>query len=238
MDFYINMIALTGDTHNNIEDFFQKARLFEKKANRSLNKKDYLIVLGDFGFLAKTNLLEKQKLILDMFEIEPFTTLFIDGNHENFEAINNLEKINMFDGVVGKVSDHCFHLKRGHIYNINNKKILTIGGAKSIDREYRTLGIDFFEEEILNFEEENLVFDNIKLHNHNVDYVLTHTGPSFVVDYLLKKGRYLYRYYDPTDKFLWEVEKKLNYEKWYLGHFHLDIEYDKFMCLSKDVIIL
>lgn len=79
-------VFLTGDTHCpiDVEKLNTKCFLDQKQ----MTKEDYLIVLGDFGLLWHENrefLWWKQ-----WFDEKNFTTLWIDGNHENFEWIDRL----------------------------------------------------------------------------------------------------------------------------------------------------
>ena len=40
----------------------------------------------------------------------------------------------MFGGQVGVLNESIFHLKRGYVYTIGEKKIFTFGGGYSIDK--------------------------------------------------------------------------------------------------------
>lgn len=81
----MSRVFLTGDIHGDI------SRLLKWDTGKSLEKTDYLIILGDFGLIFENRFnsdgtireLEKIKQLGDL----PFTTLFIDGNHENFNRL-------------------------------------------------------------------------------------------------------------------------------------------------------
>ena len=49
-------------------------------------KNDYMIVCGDAGLVWHGD--KSDDLQLDRLEALPFTVLFVDGNHENFDALN------------------------------------------------------------------------------------------------------------------------------------------------------
>jgi hypothetical protein len=71
----------------------------------------------------------------------PWTTLVVDGNHDNHDRLNQLPVEEKFGGKVGVIADSIYHLKRGEIYQIQDKKILSFGGAESIDKLSRIEGI-------------------------------------------------------------------------------------------------
>ena len=75
------MIFITGDTHGSID--FAKLRVFAKN-NPSLTREDFMIIAGDFGGVWNKTTLEND---LKPYEALPFTVLFVDGNHENFDLI-------------------------------------------------------------------------------------------------------------------------------------------------------
>lgn len=71
---------------------------------------------------------------------KPYTILFIDGNHDNFNFWDNQPVTREWHGKVQRHPDipNAYHLMRGEIYEIDNKSIFTFGGAVSIDKSYRT----------------------------------------------------------------------------------------------------
>ena len=77
------MIYVTGDTHGTID--YGKVMSFQAK-NKNLTRADYLIVCGDFGGLWSKGQAEKE---LRPYTRLPFTVLFVDGNHENFDMLSS-----------------------------------------------------------------------------------------------------------------------------------------------------
>ena len=75
------MIYITGDTHGELDRF-------KGKELRRLGKNDVLFVLGDFGFLWDGGKEERKRL--DWLAKRPYTILFLDGTHENFETLDAL----------------------------------------------------------------------------------------------------------------------------------------------------
>jgi predicted MPP superfamily phosphohydrolase len=140
----MSMICDIGDLHGEID-----IQHINNKKILSICKDEYpeyVIVNGDFCFIWNGS--EKEKYWIRRLNEKPFKILFCDGNHENHEMLNNLESVEMFDGIVGKVSDNIYHLKRGYVYNIDGKSIFTMGGATSIDKDTRKNRISWWEEEV------------------------------------------------------------------------------------------
>ena len=77
-------VYITGDTHGGFQRFGSK--YFPQQKN--MGREDYVIVTGDFGGLWDGS--PKDQYWLDWLEEKPFTTLFVDGNHENFDLLNAL----------------------------------------------------------------------------------------------------------------------------------------------------
>jgi len=215
------MVLLTGDVHGHIDiSKFSHDRF--PIGHSYMDKNDYVIILGDFGLLWDNS--KEQKYWLKWLSSKPWTTLFLDGNHENFNMINELPIISKFGGMVGKVNDSIFHLRRGEIYLINNKKFFVFGGANSIDKENRIVGISWWPEEIPDFVEMKHGLDNLEKHGFCVDYILTHTCPQSIFNKMSFKK--IKDDIDSTRKFLEEVDKKTTFDKWFFGHFHDDLEFE------------
>ena len=77
------MVYLTGDTHGDL-DRFRHGRL------RWLGKRDIVVVLGDFGFVWDGSAEEQKKL--DWLRKRPYTLLFLDGSHENYDLLAQYRK--------------------------------------------------------------------------------------------------------------------------------------------------
>ena len=76
------MIYATGDLHGNPLRF--QPQYFPEQAE--MTKEDYMIVCGDFGCIWNGDKSDDPQL--GRLEALPFTVLFVDGNHENFDALN------------------------------------------------------------------------------------------------------------------------------------------------------
>ena len=78
------MIYITGDCHQNFERFNVDIFLEQKE----MTKDDFVIICGDFGGVwNKVDESEKETMLMDRLDCKSFTTLFVDGNHENFDRL-------------------------------------------------------------------------------------------------------------------------------------------------------
>lgn len=125
----MNKIFITGDIHSDPTRLSSHSFIEQKE----LDKNDFVIIAGDFGLIWDTKESSYEKKWLDWLDKKKFTTLFIDGNHENFDRLNAMPVSDWHGGKVHKIRDSVIHLMRGEIYNINNKTIFAFGGAPSHD---------------------------------------------------------------------------------------------------------
>jgi predicted phosphodiesterase len=79
------LIYVCGDTHIPIDIFKLSVGNFPEQ--KQMTKDDYIIIAGDFGGVWNNS---KEELYWRKWlNDKNFTTLFVDGNHENFELSNN-----------------------------------------------------------------------------------------------------------------------------------------------------
>ena len=114
------MIYITGDTHGELDRF-------KGKELRRLGKNDVLFVLGDFGFLWDGGKEERKRL--DWLAKRPYTILFLDGTHENYEMLDALPVEEKFGGRVQPVGGNVYHVCRGSILELEGMSFLCFGGA-------------------------------------------------------------------------------------------------------------
>lgn len=225
----MSKIFVSGDTHGNALGEMRRFNSKNFKRGIGLTKSDYVIIVGDFGFIFSPKQTDEEKYWLKWLDEKPWTTLFIDGNHDNIPKLNLLPQAYMFGNEVGKVNNSVFHMKRGRVYSINGKKLFTFGGAKSIDANRRTEGLDWWASEEPNYREMKDGLQALKDNNWKVDYVLTHECPSYVRDFLISHHRednyQLIRYFD-------EIFHKIDFKHHYFGHHHVDKTIaDKHICV-------
>lgn len=241
----MNKIIVTGDIHGNP---FQRLNVENFPEGKTYTKEDYVIILGDFGLVWDDSAMEHS--CLDWLENKPWTTLFIDGNHENYDLLNKFPIEEWGGGRVQKIRSSVIHLLRGEVYDIGGYKFLAMGGARSHDIQdgvlevgdprikiwkkddfklFRINHISWWEEEIPNEKERKNALKNLAENDYKVDYILTHEAPSsdvVLMDHLL---------YHPDEYSKWlemEIRQKVKYKKWFFGHYHLNLDVnEKETCL-------
>lgn len=216
-------VYVTGDIHGGI-DIQKLSNKSLRKKNITLSEKDYVIILGDFGLPFFDREAEEQSgeysYWINWLSEKPYTVLWIDGNHDNF---NFWEKQPVTEWHGGRVQIHpkasnVIHLMRGEIYEIEEKTFFAFGGASSYDKEYRKENVSWWEQETASASEMNNAFQNLGIYRNKVDYILTHTPPSdFVRKYVIPD------YNDKTADFFTELKSKTEYKAWFCGHIHADM---------------
>lgn len=224
---------ITGDTHGTLD--IQKLIVFFDEHENEYTDDDYLIICGDVGVCGFNPDDEKEtrRILRDL----PVTVLFIDGNHENHQRLNDYPVDEWMGGKVHVIESGIIHLMRGQVYNIKGTTFFTFGGAASIDRNVRIEGFDWFPEEIPSHEEYEEGLDNLDKCDYKVDYIISHTAPREVAA-ALGYGE------DSTDeialrRYLQQIADEADYEKWFFGHFHEDeVIEDIFYALYDELIVV
>ena len=244
------MIYVTGDMHQLID--FQKIAVFAgSEEAEKLTKEDYLIVCGDFGLLwnwletgnaagldpSDTKWNRDEISLKEFLDEMTFTTLFVDGNHENHARLNGYPVTQWNGGKVHKITDSIIHLMRGQVFEIDGKKIFTFGGAESTDRgpatgtRFLDEGTCWWPEELCNQQERDEALENLKKVDNKVDYIITHCLSD---KQELRRGS---RSMNVQTAFLWNVEDTVEFKTWFCGHYHEDAWVtDKIRILYDDVV--
>lgn len=228
-------VYVAGDTHGTID--IRKLEKWDK--GKKLTKSDILIILGDTGIVFDP----LQNMGNDVFmphrrEISlwnkinsfPWTTLFIDGNHCNFDRLfsDEFDEIEMFGNKVKELSGSIYYLQRGRVYTIEDKTFFTFGGGASIDKAYRQPHVSWWEQEVPNMKEVNLGISQLQEYGNKVDFILTHSAPSDLyneIAFRLRFGKDLTDEKPLTDFLDW-VQENIEYKEWHFGHFHWDHNFD------------
>lgn len=214
------MIYITGDTHRDIDWHKLTSKSFPQK---HLTKDDFVIVLGDFGAVWDGCYTDEKtdSYFLSWYQNKPWTTLFIDGNHENHEALATYPEQEWNGGKVHVLRPSVLHLERGQVFTINGLKFFTMGGAKSTDKHLRKPHVSWWKEELPSIDQIEQAETALSENNWSVDYILTHTCPSHVL-------QTIYGWYNahPCDVERWfdEIYLKASFRHWYFGHHHLDTQ--------------
>jgi predicted phosphodiesterase len=164
-----------------------------KRYHEIIREKDrfpYTVQLGDFGFDYET-----------LKNVDSKNHVFIGGNHENYDKVESVPNY------LGNF---------GHMNNFNGLDFFYYRGAYSIDKQYRTIGIDWWaneENDIDVFMEARNLYRSIKPR-----IMLSHDCPERISYMMLEPGCRIYQ--NMTG---WALQELLNIhepEYWIFGHYH------------------
>ena len=223
----MSRIYVTGDTHQSID--IKKLNMKNFPIQKELTREDYLIICGDFGMVWNNS---KEELYWrNWLNTRNYTTLWVDGNHENFDLLEDLPTEEWNGGKVQFIEKNIIRLMRGQVFDINGYKFFTMGGGTSIDKADRKPHKTWWEQEIPTAEELQEGEDNLEAHDWNVDYVITHTTSNINMRKMgyIKENSILNNFFD-------FLEYKLEYKEWFFGHFHTNEIIGKHRCLYNDIV--
>lgn len=245
-------IFVTGDCHGD----FKKFSNTNFPQGKNLTKEDYIIICGDFGGIWSVKNTREEEFWLNWLNGKPWTTLFIDGNHENFDRLNSYPVKPWKGGYIHPIKPSIFHLMRGNIFGLNGYKFLTFGGASSHDIQDGILDRASFETEaafhytIKKYQKQNKNFRinhiswwckevpselefytaicNLDLCGRKVDYILTHEAPITIVNQL---GYEITK----TNEYITDILNYTEYTHHYFGHHHINYNFNKSTGLYQDI---
>lgn len=227
----MSRIFITGDTHADYDWKKLTTKCFPEQ--KELTKDDYVIIAGDFGgvfFLDRTD-----KYIQKNYNERNFTTLFVDGNHENHDALDAYPVEEWHGGKIHRIADSVFHLMRGQVFEIGGKTFFTMGGAESTDRQYRKEGKTWWTREMPSIEEYEEAITNLEKCGGKVDYVITHCAPEATLCALNMPDMY-FRSVNELTSFFDTIAQTIQFKAWYFGHYHDDSDCGKFHLLYRRIV--
>ena len=224
-------IYITGDTHGN---FSRIERFCE--ANHTTTD-DLLIILGDAGINYYLN--ERDASLKHCLSELPITLPSIPGNHE--DRPDNIPTYSEIDCCGDKAYaeqeyPNLIFAKDGSIYNLNGARCLVLGGAYSVDKYYRLQrGWQWFTSEQIADTRKSEIEAILDQNNWNVNYVLSHTCPY--------NERPVHMFLHTIDQstvdnsmevWLQKIADKLQFTRWYFGHYHDDWDSGKYSMFYMD----
>lgn len=229
-------IYITGDTHRSF------ARVEEFSNRMKTTKDDVLIILGDAGINYIGENTHKYPRHMSDYDLKkllnelPITLFCIHGNHEiRPERIETYEEIKWNEGTVfvePKFPNLLF-AKDGEVYELNKKRCIAIGGAYSIDKEWRLLkDMGWWPDEQPSEEVKKRLEHRLAVEKWQIDVVFSHTCPYKYVPQIFD---IVYKDVDnSTEKWLDRIEDKLRFERWYCGHMHVEKMIGKMQFMYND----
>jgi hypothetical protein len=199
----MNILAV-GDVHRSFGDF-----------NMFLNKThpDIVLQCGDFGYWPREPISEIYGRNNPRYPKkrpapkvpEGTAVCWCDGNHEDHESLALRETDEIWPNV--------HYMPRGSILELpDGRRVMFFGGAASIDRSSRKLGIDWFPEEaICDADIRDMAYEG------PVDIVISHTCPKEFPINMRKNFGY---FNDSSRLALSYVLDHYRPSLWYFGHWH------------------
>lgn len=165
------------------------------------------IQLGDFGFDYGT-----------LKNVDPAHHVFIGGNHDNYDEVAN---------VPNYLGDF------GYMVNFHGIDFFYYRGAYSIDRKYRTVGVNWWQDEQIKIDR---FFEARQLYrNTKPEIMITHDCPQEIASLILPPGSHIFE--NMTGWALQELFTIHQPKVWYFGHYHkswsMTINGTLFRCLNE-----
>jgi len=173
---------------------------------RIARKREYTLQIGDLGF--KYGCLKN---------LDPDKHKIVAGNHDNYDIIG----------------EYPHYLGDFGNYSLGGVDFFFYRGAYSIDRQYRTIGIDWWEQEQVKIDQ---FMKAREIYRENKpDIVITHDCPESIAMLLLNPGQNIYQ--NATG---WALQELFNIHQpkmWFFGHWHRswskNINNTHFKCLNE-----
>ena len=174
---------------------------------RETQRHPYTLQIGDFGFDYET-----------LRNVDHTKHIILPGNHDNYDICYNYPH---------------FLSSYGHMVNFNGIDFFYYRGAYSIDRQYRTVGLDWWQNEEVKIDE----FINARALYFSIkpDIMITHDCPDFLAAmYVGVNGRI---YENITSWALGELYRIHQPKLWIHGHWHFSrttiYGNTKFVCVGE-----
>ena len=249
------MIYITGDCHAEVKRF--SMGIFPEQ--KEMTKEDFVIICGDFGLVWEYEKESKEETYwLDWLESKSFTTLFVDGNHENHCRLDSYPVEEWHGGRVHKIRPSVIHLMRGELFELQGKKFFTFGGASSHDisdgildmdeegkwrkiarrwieenKLFRIRDLEWWERELPSQEELDHGRAVLEQAGNMVDFIVTHCAPQHLVSQISDRGDEA----DCLTTYLEELAQKVTFTRWFFGHYHDNRQVmEKFLLLYEQII--
>ena len=176
------------------------------KIVRQTERHPYTLQIGDFGFKYDT-----------LKNVDSTRHLILPGNHDHYDTCYN----------------HPHFLGDYGYTSLNRIDFFYYRGAYSIDRQYRTIGIDWWENEQVNidqFMKARELYRSIK-----PEVMITHDCPQDIALQMLEPGQ---RAYENITS--WALQELYNIHQpklWFFGHWHRSVKIQhgntQFVCLNE-----
>lgn len=206
-------LTFLGDIHGGLDRIY-----FWQNLNEGSN----LIQVGDFG-IGFGDMVTRCQRLNEVLAAKNNHVYVVRGNHDMPIWFSGADVYNRFS--------HIHFVKDNTILELNDKKILCIGGGVSIDRVDRVEGKGWWKDEILKFDESlpgilasndvdvvvTHVFDTGRISPLKEELVAYYAGKDPYLRHDLTKERGVFQQIDIEVK---AAAKDTKVRNWFFGHFH------------------
>lgn len=227
------MVYITGDIHGDPRELIRFSETY------ALTAEDTIIILGDAGF--NFYLHGRDQKAKRLASRIPATLFCIHGNHEaRPQSLPELYHEEKWFGASVMVEDDYSNILfaiDGEVYDIEGFSTVAIGGAYSIDAQWRREnGIPWFADEQPSEQTKLHVDEVLSERDWEADIVLSHTCPAkYTPVEAYFKGIDQSKVDKSTESWLDSIEDRLTYKRWYCGHWHINKHIDRMRFLFGDV---
>ena len=228
------MIFLTSDPHRDFAYIKEFCHL------NKTNKDDIIFVTGDaqINYFLDDSDREIKKELNEL----PITFIFIQGNKEKRpNRISTYKTKNIYnaDFYYEEEFPNQLYAKDGEVIILNNKKYLVMGGAYSVYAPGKEDGDFWWKDEQMSEENRLNSLKTLQKHHYEVDYVLSHAAPYSKIPELgwikdVDKNTLDLNF----EKFLDEIDQKIKYKKWFIGHYHINHVDHKYNYVFKELVAI
>lgn len=160
-------VALCGDWHGNIG---RALRALNVMADHGVTT---AVHVGDFLFGYDGGFTSSTIAVSDLASELGITLMFIDGNHDDHDFLQS----ELTRPGFARLADSLWHIRRGTVWDWRGKRWVGLGGAGSIDKNYRTPGLDFWDAEVVTHGQVLAALST--LGDDQPDVIVTHEKPKF-----------------------------------------------------------
>lgn len=255
-------VFITGDKHGDFNPYHQDYAKIERFCSDfGTTTDDIMIILGDHGITYYTESDHKTRKMKEKLASMPITFVLIHGNHD--QRPTSCGPKMLVKQTIGGSSNGNFYVEEAYPnilytteygwYTFAGHRTFVIGGAYSIDKQYRLekqregfLNYRWFYNEQLNAtERENAYQEYIDGVGKDDCLIMSHTCPM---------------YYRPTEALMSGIDKSLEdntmedwmntiadvtvtdgsderlaFDTWYCGHWHIDKNMGKMRFMYHDI---
>ena len=201
------MLYVTGDLHGDL------AR-FRDKPIKQLKRGDFLLCCGDFGFLWEGTPAEEK--ILRWIGKRRFTTLFVEGCHDNLDLLARYPAEEKWGGLVRPISGRLYHLCRGTVVNLEGTTVFALGGGVTPSLDGLVPGLSWWPEELPSPDELAAARENWQRRG-GANIVLTHDCPAALLGCVAGDTQP-----NRLQLFLEELRRTGEFDRWFFGCYHQD----------------